>query len=62
MTQFITHKKDLDKMENSNVRELSIAEIANVHGGRSSWESIGYQVGKAFGWFYNNVMIGTPWP
>lgn len=49
-------------MENSNVRELSIAEIANVHGGRSSWESIGYQVGKAFGWFYNNVMIGTPWP
>lgn len=49
-------------MKNSNMRELSFSEMEEVHGGRSSWETIGYNVGRGIGWFYNNVMIGSPWP
>ena len=46
----------------NEIRELSTSELDLVQGGLSSWESIGYGVGRAFGWYYNNVLIGTPWP
>ncbi|GAA0824182.1 hypothetical protein GCM10009111_34760 [Colwellia asteriadis] len=46
----------------SEIRELNNHELDLIQGGRSSWESIGYGVGRAFGWYYNNVLIGTPWP
>lgn len=49
-------------MNNIPLKELSVAETNDIQGGQSSWESIGYSVGKGLGWFYNNVMIGTPWP
>ena len=47
----------------NGIRELTRSEIDLVQGGgRSSWESIGYGVGRAWGWYYNNVLVGTPWP
>lgn len=39
----------------------SIEEIEAVSGG-SNWGDIGYQFGRGIGWFYHNILIGTPWP
>lgn len=55
----------MDINSNSKIQELELSEIEAVNGGYWDWGdiagSIGYNVGSAAGWYYNNVLLGTPW-
>lgn len=44
------------------MKELSVDDLQDVQGGvRSNFEAIGYEVGQAIGYFYNNVMMTNAW-
>jgi hypothetical protein len=47
------------------VKVLNTNDIDQVSGGKWDWSdisgSIGYNIGYAAGWYYENVLIGDPW-
>lgn len=47
------------------MEEIFYEDAVNVSGGKWDWSdisrSLGYNVGYAAGWYYDNVMIGNPW-
>lgn len=47
------------------MEEIEVTELTQVGGGKWDWSdisgSLGYNIGSAAGWYYNNILIGNPW-
>ena len=53
------------EFKKEELSELSDSELELVCGGTWDWSniagSLGYNVGQAGVWVYNNILVGDPW-